>query len=135
MKRTYIDSGVLIAAARGSGRLFDRAMAILADPSREFVSSAYVRLETVPKAVFFNRTAEAEFYEEFFKYSAIWAVFDDATMEKCFEEASRSGLSAVDAIHVVLAAEAGCEELVTTEKPEKPIHRTQRVRTISIDID
>ena len=110
-------------------------MAILADPSREFVSSAYVRLETVPKAVFFNRTAEAEFYEEFFKYSAIWAVFDDATMEKCFEEASRSGLSAVDAIHVVLAAEAGCEELVTTEKPEKPIHRTQRVRTISIDID
>ena len=84
MKRTYVDSGVLIAAARGSGRLFDRTMAILADPSREFVSSAYVRLETFPKAVFFHRTAEAEFYEEFFKYLAIWAVFDDATMANSF---------------------------------------------------
>ena len=84
MKRTYVDSGVLIAAARGSGRLFDRATAILADPSREFVSSAYVRLETVPKAVFFNRTTEVEFYEEFFKYSAICAVFDDATMANSF---------------------------------------------------
>ena len=95
------------------------------------MSSDYVRLETVPKAVFFNRTAEAEF----FKYSAIWAVFDDATMANSFEEACRSGLSAVDAIHVVLAAQSGCEELVTTERPEKPIHRTQRVRTVSIDID
>jgi predicted nucleic acid-binding protein len=126
---------VLIAAARGSGRLHDRAMTIIMNPAREFVSSSYVRLETVPKAMFFNRKAEADFYEEFFASTAAWASIDDSTMEETFEEACRSGLSAIDALHVVLAAQTGCEELVTTERPGKPIHRTQRVRTVSIDVD
>ena len=52
MTGTYVDSGVLIVAERGSGKLYERAMAI-----------------------------------------------------------------------------------ITTEKPEKPIHRTRQVRTVSIDID
>ena len=44
-------------------------------------------------------------------------------------------VSAVMVGFMVLAAQSGCEELVTTERPEKSIHRTQRVRTVSIDID
>lgn len=51
-KRTFIDSGVLIAAARGRSEQSKRAMQILDDPSREFVSSPFVKLEILPKAIF-----------------------------------------------------------------------------------
>ncbi len=37
--RTFVDSGVLITAARGSGESANDALAILDDPDREFVSS------------------------------------------------------------------------------------------------
>ena len=67
MIRTYVDSGVLIAAARGGGILGKRALEIISDTAgREFVSSEYVRLETVPKPTYFGRSAEIRFYEEFF---------------------------------------------------------------------
>jgi len=51
---------------------------------------------------------------------------------QAYEEACRSGLSALDALHVVAAAHVGAAELVTAEAPEKPIHRTALVpvRTI-----
>jgi hypothetical protein len=46
MKRTYVDSGVLIAAARGSGTLAERALSIISDTeAREFVCSDYVKLD------------------------------------------------------------------------------------------
>ena len=136
MKRTYVDSGVLIAAARGKGRLGDRALEIICDTaSREFISSDYVRLETVPKPTYFGRAAEVRFYEEFFSTVATWLPFDSTHLEIAFEEACKSGLSSVDAVHVVLASLAGCDELVTSEKPTAAIHRTARVRIVSIDVD
>lgn len=39
MTRTFIDSGVLIAATRGEGAIAERALAILVDPNREFAAS------------------------------------------------------------------------------------------------
>ena len=135
MRRTYLDAGVLIAAARGSGRLYERAAAIMADPSREFVSSEYVRFETVPTPTFFTREPEIRFYEEFFASATKWFPFDKTSLDAAFEEACQSGLGSLDAVHVVLAAVAGCDELVTSEKPEKSIHRTKRVRVVSIDTD
>jgi hypothetical protein len=80
--------GVLIAAARGGGRLAERALNVLADTNaREFVCSDYVRLEVIR------------------------------------------------AIHVVAAAASNCQELVTSEKPGRPIHRTKLVAVSSIDVD
>ncbi|MBA3975529.1 MAG: nucleic acid-binding protein [Candidatus Solibacter sp.] len=135
MIRTYIDSGILIAAARGAGLLAERALEIIRDTrAREFVCSDYVRLEVIPKPSFEGHAPEVQFYEEFFKDVTIWAPFDSVHFEQAFEEACRSGLSALDALHVVAAAATGCQELITSEKPTKPIHRTQLVRTVSIDI-
>lgn len=37
-----------------------------------------------------------------------------------------------NALHVVAAAHCGAEELATTEKPTKPIHRTRLVKVVSI---
>ena len=45
MKLTFVDSGVLIAAARGQPELQEPASAVLVDPIREFASSDFVRLE------------------------------------------------------------------------------------------
>ena len=73
MKRTYVDSGVLIAAARGSGKLAERALSIISDTeAREFVCSDYVKLEVIPKPTYFGFIAEVNFYESFFSTVATW---------------------------------------------------------------
>ncbi len=48
-KRTFIDAGVLIAAARGEDDPSISALEILDDPSREFVSSPFIELECFPR--------------------------------------------------------------------------------------
>ena len=58
MRRTFVDAGVLIAAARATGALGVRALAVFDAADRLFVSSAFVRLEVLPKAVYFRRAAE-----------------------------------------------------------------------------
>lgn len=137
MTRTYADSGILIAAARGKEKhkLHDRAQAILNDPKRDFVCSDYVRLEVIPKPTFFKNVAEVAFYEFYFSTVAPgnWVAFDGDHLRQAFEEACRSGLSAIDAIHVVVAAISECDELVTTEKIGTGIHRTDLIRIVSID--
>jgi predicted nucleic acid-binding protein len=130
--RTYIDSGVLITAARGNAFLSAPAIEILTDVTREFVSSEWVRLEVLPKARYFQRQSEVSFYDVFFGRVSIWAPFEPELLTTALEEATRSGLSAVDAIHIVLAATSGCEELITSEKTTSAIHRTGRVRIVSI---
>jgi len=72
--RTYIDSGVLITAARGTAQLSAPALGILSDTAREFVSSDWVKLEVLPKARFFHRDAEVRFYELFFERVSLWAL-------------------------------------------------------------
>ena len=66
-KKTFIDSCVLIAAWR-YGTITDlgqKALDILLDPERLFVSSYYVKLEVLPQAIRNKREAEIEFYNIF----------------------------------------------------------------------
>jgi predicted nucleic acid-binding protein len=56
MTRTFVDAGVLIAAATGrQPALYRRAIAILDDPVRDFVASDFLRLEVLPKAIYTRR--------------------------------------------------------------------------------
>ena len=52
--RTFLDSGVLIAAATGHRHDSARALSIINDPVRAFAASIYVQLEVLPKAVYFD---------------------------------------------------------------------------------
>lgn len=134
MIKTYVDSGILIAAARGNGRLSIRALEVLRESdAREFVSSDYIKMEVLPKPTYFGRDAEIKFYSAYFSTVTEWWNFDSAHLEAAFEEACRAGLQAYDAIHVTIAAMSGCEELITTEKPTAAIHRTSLIRIVSID--
>lgn len=50
--RTFLDSGVLIAAYKGSPSIEASAIDILDDPNRVFLSSPFVRHEVSPKALY-----------------------------------------------------------------------------------
>lgn len=131
-KKTYLDAGVLIAAVRGKDEVTAKAMQVLDDPTREFVSSIFLQLEVLPKAIHGKRQAEVEFYETFFAAVRRWAKTLPRVAEKARQHANTHGLGAIDALHVAAAIAVGAEELVTTEKPEKPIHRVTEVKVISL---
>ena len=103
-KLTYIDACVLIAACKGEDAVHERAMAVLDDPDREFASSAFVRLEVVPKPHFHKKTDEMGFYNAFFASVTHWAQPMDAIVAKAQAEAEKCGLQAMDALHVAAAA-------------------------------
>jgi predicted nucleic acid-binding protein len=129
MRRTYVDAGVLVTAARGSASLSEPAIRVLCDPEREFVSSLLVRLEVLPRAL---NDSELEFYETYFQQVAIWAPFDTYLLTAAIEEAQSSGVSPLEAIHLVLATATGCQELVTADKPDAPIYATKRLPVVGL---
>jgi predicted nucleic acid-binding protein len=98
-------------------------MEVLDDGRRLFVSSPFVRLEVLPKALFHKRLYEAAFYESYFESVKLWVSPDEGFLEEASRLASRFGLSAMDSLHVAAATLAGADELVTSEKAGRPIHR------------
>lgn len=132
MTLTYLDSGVLIFAAKGTAAAAALALPFIQDPDREFVTSDYVRLEVIPKAKWMRNEAEVEFYETFFELNPRTIPTSPALLELAMDEACKIGLNALDAVHIACAVFGGAEELVTSEKVTKPMHRTGLVRVISI---
>jgi predicted nucleic acid-binding protein len=130
--RTFLDTGVLISAARGAGKEADTALQIIRDPSREFSSSQFLKLEVLPKAIFNKRTLEAEFYEAYFESVAYWATDIEKLCHAGYREAANFGLGAMDALHVAAAVETDSDEFITSEKLSKSIHRTRSISIISI---
>ncbi len=132
MTLTYVDSGVLIFAAKGTTEAAALALPFLQDPTREFVTSEYVRLEVLPKPTYFRNEIEVEFYNTFFRLNTRTIPTSVALLEFAMEEACRTGLSALDAIHIACAVFGGAEEIVTSERVTRPMHRTRLVRVVSI---
>ena len=132
-KLVFVDSGVLIAAARGKEEVSRRAMEVLDDPDVRFASSVFVKLEVLPKPLYQNKHDEVRFYKNFFDVVSVWAKLSSQLVESAYMEAVNVGLSAIDALHISAAVTAGADELVTTEKLSSPIHRSRLVsiRTIA----
>jgi predicted nucleic acid-binding protein len=132
MIKTYLDSGVLIAAARGTDATSLRAIAILDDDQRQFCSSCFVRLEILAKAKYHKQQAEIEFYQTFFSSCPLWADALDAIVDKAEDLATQYGLNALDALQAASAIYLQADELITTEKSTKPLHRITEIPIISI---
>ena len=132
MTRTFIDSGVLIAAARGNTIRSFAALRILNDREREFASSVFIQLETLPKATSHKQQAEVEFYESFFSGVTLWATQLEEIVQSGNRLACTYGLAAIDALHLAAALSVDAEEFVTTEKTTKPMHRVAEIRVVSI---
>jgi predicted nucleic acid-binding protein len=129
MIRTFVDSGVLIAAARSLDPLGERALKFLEDPNRTFLTSPFVHLEVVPKAIFFQRRMERSFYDTYFK-NAAWFQDVDKIEVAARTEAAKVGLGAMDALHLAAAQLSRADEFITTEKPNKAIHRSSLVKVV-----
>ncbi len=132
MIKTYLDSGVLIAAHRGTASILIAAASILNDPNREFVTSEFVRLEVLPKPKYHGRTAEVTFYDGYFATVTQVVPLDSALVQLGMQRAETFGLSAVDALHVAAAETGGAEKLVTAERPTSPLLRVTTIRVTSI---
>lgn len=132
MTRTFIDSGVLIAAARGTDAVSLKARAVLTDASRQFISSDLVRLEVLPKPTYFKRTAEFAFYQAFFAIVQDWVALTPALIQLALQHGGDFGLGAVDALHVAAAELAHADELVTSERLTSPICRVTSVLVVSL---
>ncbi|MBD2663543.1 hypothetical protein B6N60_01595 [Richelia sinica FACHB-800] len=129
---TYIDSGVLLSAANGNGLIAEKALEILSDSQRVFAASEFVRLEVSPKAIYHQQTEEFQFYEEFFNDVIYWANDLTYIVQEAYKIASQYGLAAMDALHVSAALSVSAEELITTEKKTKPMHKVIGIKVISI---
>lgn len=132
MKKSFIDSGVLVTAARTVGELSEKAVSILEDPEREFDKSEFIKLEVIPKAVYNKQNKEAEFYETFFNNVTYWAPDLNKIVQDAYQIGGQYGLAAMDALHIAAALSIGAEEFITTEKPTKPMFRVSGINVISI---
>ena len=127
--RTFLDSGVLITAHSGRSAGMNVALDVMEHPNRIFLSSAFVRHEVCPKALFNHRRQEYRFYLEYFQSTAM---FNDVRLilERAGHEAARSGLGAMDSLHIAAAHLLKADEFITTETPRKSIYRTKLVKVI-----
>lgn len=127
--RTFLDSGVLITAARSRGADQRFALSILGDANRVFLTTPFLALEVVPKVTFHKQELELLFYERYMASAATYRGLNRIEIEKVARaEAARCGLAALDALHVAAAFLLKADELITTEKPGKPIYRTTLVK-------
>lgn len=121
----------MIAAARSLDPDGERAVRFLEDPNRVFLTSPFVHLEVVPKAIFFKKRLERSFYDRYFK-NAVWFREVDKIEALAQTEAAKAGLGAMDALHLAAAHLSRADEFITTEKPNKAIHRSSLVKVVHL---
>ena len=114
---TFIDSGVLITAARSQNALLrQRAIDLLFDPQRDFATSVFVQLEVMPKALWIGNQMEQQIYETFFRRAQHWPADNDAVIARAQLEAATYGLGAMDALHIGTAQASRVALFVTADR-------------------
>ena len=127
--RTFLDSGVLIAAYKGAPSVEASATGILDDPNRVFLSGPFIRHEVSPKALYHRQQDEYRFYQKYFGR----AIFCDdlkSILSHAGRESAKSGVGAMDSLHIAAAHLIEADEFVTSEKPGKSIYRTSLVKVV-----
>ncbi len=127
--RTYLDRGVLITAYNAAPELKEPALHVLEDPDRLFLCSPFVHLETTPKALFNKRSGEHRFCQMYFRRAAMTNDLK-LILGHGFREAARAGVGPMDALHLAAAHLLKADEFITTEKPNKSIHRSSLVKVV-----
>lgn len=128
MKRTYLDSSVLIQAVHGVDG--DQTTTLLEDPEREFVAATFLKLELLPQPTFHKRKVELEFLNAYFEQVVEWREADESLVTEALKEATSVPLTAVDAIHIAAAKALHCDEFITAEKPGKPLHKARGLKVL-----
>jgi predicted nucleic acid-binding protein len=91
-------------------------------------------LEVFPKVALHAFPLQRAFLNEFFMEPSLeWASDLNAVVDLAVSESERHGLSAMDALHVAAALALKADQLITTEKPGKPIYRADGVQVVYVD--
>ncbi|MBK1704385.1 type II toxin-antitoxin system VapC family toxin [Halochromatium glycolicum] len=130
-KRVYLDTGVLITAWRGREHAGLTALEMLDDPALLLVLSDAVWLEVLPKPLYEGRHDEVAFYQVVFERAERlpWSL---DVLRLAQDLARQHAIAAMDAIHAGFAVGHGVDELVTTERPEKPLFRIEQLPVRSL---
>ena len=102
-------------------------MSILESSNRVFLATPFLALGVVPKAAFNRQHLELLFYERYMASATTYRGLNQIE-RVAGTEAARCGLATMDALHVAAAFLLKADELVTTEKPGKPMYRTTLVK-------
>jgi predicted nucleic acid-binding protein len=131
LTRTFLDANILIAMTNlTDASVFRLIREVLKDERREFVANDFLRLEVLPKPTRNKRQASIDFCEKYFRNCAHYVETNRALLEAAYVEACRLGLSATDAIHIASAHIAQAQELITLEKPTKPMYKSKLVKVV-----
>ena len=129
---TYVDACLLIAAFQNRSERDRRAVEVLGDRRRIFVTSDALWLEVMPKALFNKRPDEADFYADFFGRAQQRLSWNTATLQRAHTLASTYGLAAMDAIHIAFALEAGADQFISAENSGKRMFAVQEMPVLTI---
>lgn len=132
--RTFLDSGVLMVAFKGTEDLSRKAFEVLQDPQRAFVGSDFQALEVLPKAQYHGNADEVAFYQTYLAALVEVVQTTPSRIEEAAVLAQQYGLSGPDALLARAAIVGRAREFVTAEKATKPLFRIPdadlRVRSI-----
>lgn len=120
---------MLIAAFKGQPTLGRAAARVLEDTNRIFLSSPFVHLEVCPKAFFNRQRDEYAFYQSYFQ-RVVMTHRLKAILRLAVKEASDSGVGPMDSLDIAAAHLLRADEFITTETPNKSIHRASLVRVV-----
>ena len=132
VKRTYLDTNVLIDAFQGENDAAIRALEVLDDPERRFVVSDYLRLELLPHPTFLGRTEEVQFMRTFFENAAEDVPPSQELTGCALDMASKYDMTAIDALHIGTALMAEVDEFITMEKATTPMCRIREIMEVSL---
>jgi hypothetical protein len=128
----FLDASVLIAAVRGTPVPIERALALMNDPARVFLTSDFVRLEVLPKPFYFRLQAEVDVYEAYFALVTETVKASPALVRRAYAEAQQVGFAGMDALHMAAAKASDAEECITTERPTTALFRVTDITVTSL---
>ncbi len=129
---TFLDAGVLLAAARTTSSHRLKALTVLADSRRKFVTTDFVKLETTLKCDYHGCQQQVEFYEEFFVSVDVFLDDVEAIISGAYQVGKQFGLNAMDALHISAAMFAQADEFITTERTNSPFQNVKGIKIVSI---
>jgi predicted nucleic acid-binding protein len=135
--RTYIDADVIINALRvDEKRRYYIAFKVLEDKNRLLLVSDYLRLETLPKPIYHRLDTQVAFINKIFEHAELIRS-NDFIIDKAMDLAGKYGLNGMDALHIASAISGRADEMVSFEKPDKPLYRLPitELRLVSLHPD
>ena len=120
-----------MAAYHSTYALHRKAIELLRDDSREFLSTSLVELELTQPQFDPRRGEEAEFYLDYLR-NIVTEKSDvtEAVIAMGIDTVRSTQASAMDAMHVTCAIYMGADEFVTAETIGKPLFREKRIPVI-----